>query len=167
MSDDTYLASVEQAARNGRANQSEIIFNRSSKHATTLISCLLSEAKESIQIWSGNLNADVYDSAPVIEALIGALNGGVTVSVILDGRDSFLSKKSSSFLGLLSAKKMTVKDISPYTGDNKSHFVVIDKVKYRFEPDWQEYEAFANFYDPIIGEALSNRFARTFLATAG
>jgi hypothetical protein len=166
MNDDPYLASVEKAARNGRANKPEIIFNRSSKHATTLVSCLLSEAENSVQIWSGNLNSDVYDAPIVIEALLTALSNGVTVDVLLDGRASILSKKSVVFLEILSLTNMSVKDMSPYKGNHQSHFIVVDKAKYRFEPDWREYEAFANFYDPTIGALLESRFAQAFAASS-
>jgi hypothetical protein len=168
MSDDLYLQQVRGAALRAKSGKSEVIFNRSREHAAMLISELIGSATSEVSILAGCLDKDVYESKSVIDAAKEAINANnVTFRVLLDGRMSSAdAKRAEVFVELLKDRldtKSEETDVvrllpkSEYKNFD-SHFIVVDNHAYRFEPNWQKTEAFANFYDVETGDSLNKWF---------
>lgn len=165
---DLYRQEVVDAALKARSGKSEVIFNRSSAHASVLIAELINHAEKEVSILTGRLDPKVFDTPEVLSSLEKfSRQAGAKVNVILDGRDSvsgqivadpveskFISKVTTSSAESRIVHNLPEEVIKKY----RCHFLVVDKRAYRFEPDWRDTEAIGSFLDNAFGTKLNDFF---------
>jgi hypothetical protein len=144
-----------------------IILNRTPEHTAVIIAALLNHAKTRVNILSKQLSEDVYLNRDVINAAVGFLRDHpeAKLSILAENpvpnNHQFLAELPKEFRDRVSLKVLPKEVQAGHT----FNFTVADGHSFRFEKDRDSREAFAQFGEDAIGNALDSIFAQ--LATAG
>ena len=179
MADETYVEAVRSAAIKAGLGKSEVIFNRSPEHAGILIASLISTSQSKVDILSGCLSSEVYAYSRVIEeARSASSRGNLTIRIALDGRDGDRillvdelrsQLHNSAFINAFRADTVSldVRYVPTEASEQyKNHFVVVDGTAFRYERNFRNTEAFANFNDKKNANELLRRFEVIFSTCA-
>ncbi len=105
-------------------NDCEVFLNRSEWHAAIILRKFIESAKDSIRIFCGHLNKNVYGD--LLPCFVAAINRGVKVQVLTASPD-VCAKDVAEGLRKLDAFQ-TLHDC-----DDVPHFAVVDGIRYRLE----------------------------------
>lgn len=111
-------------------NDCEVFLNRSEWHAAIILRKFIESAKETINIFCGHLNKNVYgDLLPCFQA---AAKRGVRVRVITASPDVCAQNVAEGLRKLEAFRNLSEED------DTIPHFAIVDGCRYRLETDEEE-----------------------------
>jgi hypothetical protein len=141
-------------------NSGESFTNNQPAHARVIFETFFCRATQEVDIFCRNLAADVFDSVRLCENLIGAVKRGVKVRVFTQENPA-----PSSFVDtlqeLIAAKPELVelkKGNSNSLNSLGFNFAVMDGKAYRFEPNKDDFVAFASMNNPSVCKSLLSVF---------
>jgi len=165
---DDYRKMVKKLAD---AKSSQLIPNGGTDHAEVLIENIFSHANDIVRIFSGELNARVYGSAPVLAKAKAFLKSGTGKKIKILIQEMNISNSNKDYLIAHDLIK-TCKEVNPdaceikfASGDDKeigSHFVIMDNQGYRLEPDRKKPTGVGCFNDKGRATALSVFYDKMF-----
>lgn len=142
----------------------ELIPNGGIEHAEVLVNNLFKCAKDTVRVFTGSLNQNVYATASVLDNARKFLSEPHRHLEILIQNEGDVSE-SNQLITLCNDNKLsqcTIKYVSTEDTSVSSHFVVADDFAYRLEPDRARYSAVACFNDKSTSSKLSNFFEVMF-----
>jgi hypothetical protein len=151
---------IERVMRAAAERKGEPVFNGSIDHARVIVTAMFKHARESVDIFSCDLNARVYGPDPVLdEAEFFLANKDHKVRILLekvpdnaDQQHPFFKR----FFGYTNIETRVLhKDMSRRID---FHLMVADRDSYRFEQDKKNVAAIASWGDPKGGENLKKIF---------
>ena len=158
-----YTKRVERVARERKG---EPVANGSIEHARIVIEHLFLNAKNTVSIFSGKLNPEVYGVDSVVKASETFLKGSDRkLEIILEHGD--ISEDSQHLLSKWSGfSQFKKKVLSPELCEKVGyHLIVVDDDCYRFEHDKTKSAAVAAWGDKDGARHLSNIFGLLWAAT--
>lgn len=139
---------IEELKKLDKEGSNELISNSSEERATELITQLLANAKNNVNIVSAKLS--LYNNPSVIEALKTALANKVTVNLLLDNYpDSGIDKKNN-FLKICQQSKNCIVETMP--NQLNAHIITRDGVAFRYSEIDGFGTAVGSFNYPIIAK---------------
>ncbi len=139
---------IEELKKLDKEGSNELISNSSEERATELITQLLANAKNNVNIVSAKLS--LYSNPSVIEALKTALANKVTVNLLLDNYpDSGIDKKNN-FLKICQQSKNCIVETMP--NQLNAHIITRDGVAFRYSEIDGFGTAVGSFNYPIIAK---------------
>lgn len=159
---------VERVTRAATERKGEPIFNGSVDHARVIAATMFKNAKSSVAIFAGDLDARVYGPDDVLdEAEFFLSRSENSVRVILEEADTHLLLKHPFFKRFsghhnLIVKQLDkdIKDVVPF------HLMVADNDCYRFEQDKSKVAAVASWGDVEGGTNLLSIFDSLWSASS-
>lgn len=144
------------------------IYNSDPKHASYLLTTLLSRAKSEVCIYTGGLSETVFADQSLINKAIEFLKGNVSHKIRIvfqekNNQDKLLGNAfvkaiiSEGSLGSL-IDRLELWQASEYCYDIKNHFTVMDRKAFRYETDHGKKTAVANFGDKDSAKTLFDMF---------
>ncbi len=160
-----------------------IISNGKPEHAVFLIHRFLSNAKESVRLFSGRLSrayggVEVYGDAHVADAAAAALKSGVAVRIVLeeemDAEDGDPEnhplvrlargmEEAGTLAGSLEIHRAS-EPAREFLSDFPYHWMTMDGSAYRLETETDKATAHVNFGDPDMVSSLSEIFDNVLLS---
>lgn len=154
-----YMTLVENANKN---NEDFFIDNSTFEHAKFLTYTLISRAKKTIKIFTGDLSEIYYNNSVIVSLIEDKLKKGVQIDIAIENKTKTnkilsLKKKYSKLINIYPAKKNT----------STNHFLLVDENSFRIEfphdkkdttLDNFNVHAKANFYNRAIGRHIEKVF---------
>lgn len=171
------IKEYQEAVRYFSDNQENFEFtNKGVHHAASVVSNLIRTTKNELLIYSGNMNKDVANDTHLVKMLNTFLESGKTLRVVLDTMPTDEEKSHSLKQIIASVKnpkrnvilkvdteKVFYNGIKDLFKDGEAHhFMVADRMAYRFEIDAIQYKAICNFNDEKIAGNLTSAFNSLF-----
>ena len=156
-----YKKLVEEAANK---QSKEFILNEDVIHAQVVIENLFLNAKKNINIFSGELNPEVYSSSGVVNNIKRFLEKKANrISILLqNGNNSKLEDNAFVKLCRGFEQKCQIKMVNEKDKNRKNHFITVDGQAYRFEPDNKKPKAIACFNDKKFSMEIDKQFKILF-----
>jgi hypothetical protein len=135
--------------------------NGTIEHATMLIEAMLRNAKSSVRILTGELNARLYGTEQIILAARQFLSDfDRKLEIVVEGKPE--DKEiilNPLIVAIKSSPNLKIWRLKPERRDQlKSHFALMDDDSYRYEPDKEEPSAIAAFGDKTFTKQLDKIF---------
>ena len=156
-----YRANVEALADR---RMGEPMYNDSIEHAVIILQNILSHARSSVKILTGELNKDAYARRAILEeAKRFVENDSHTLQILFENEtlDSNEMRYQHPFLQAIAGNERVQLRHVPRNLQTTYdfHFVLMDNDSYRFEPDKEKFGAVAAFGDKNGGENLERLFS--------
>jgi len=145
------------------AGATDIVPNSKSEHAADLISVFFQKASSRVQIFCKNLAPTVYDSDELLFNAISAANRRVKIEVItqegIPDNSKFCKelesagKEPSALVNFINRTSLPAS-----MNELEFNFIIADDHAYRFEPDRNNFSAFACANDKEKVKILSSIF---------
>lgn len=171
------IKDYQEAVKYFSDNQENFEFtNKGIHHATSVVSNLIRTTKNELLIYSGSLNKDVASDSHLVKMLNIFLESGKALRVVLDHMPSD-EEKSEALKQIIASMKNSKRDVilkvdsdqvfsngikDLFKDGEAHHFMVADKMAYRFEIDAIQYKAICNFNDEKIAADLTSAFYTLF-----
>ena len=170
------LAEYQKAIELANSSKNNHVFPISTpEHASIILSTIFEHSKEEVNILAGNLSGTVSNSKTYLDALDSYLKSGKTLRVLLTDMPNINSlayqliekhsKLPDAKIELRIATEVAKYNIAESFDNKYVHFVVGDDSRFRLETDSTNYQAFANFNDPVYARKLNEIFDRTFASS--
>lgn len=161
---DNYRKHVKKLADE---SSSELIANGGTEHAEVLIENIFEHAGNAVRVFSGELNARVYGSSGIVENAKEFLQSGADhkLSILIQNKEVLSSLEKHDLIKMcieLNTDMCEIRVVNEADKDVGHHFVVMDEVGYRFEPDREKPTAVACFYDVDNAKLLVSSFDNMF-----
>lgn len=143
----------------------ELVSNGLIDHAKVLIGALLSHAESEIRIFSCCLKNEIYNDESVLKGLYTLLSKDQTSIKILLQDPRKLSFSNNEFVNILTQwpERYQLKEVTHKADKGLvEHFVIMDKVGYRYCPDKDQTRAVASFNRPGTASNLAKQFEVLF-----
>ena len=155
-----YRANVEALADR---RMGEPVYNDSIEHAAIILQNILSHARSSVKILTGELNRDAYARRAIVEeAKRFVEDGSHTLQILFENEklDPNEMEYQHPFLQAIADNDRVQLRHVPRNlqATYDFHFVLMDSDGYRFEPDKAKFGAVAAFGDRTGGENLEKLF---------
>lgn len=159
-----YRKLVKKLADEG---SSELIANGGTEHAEVLIENIFAHAGDAVRIFSGELNARVYGSSGIVENAKEFLQSGTNhkLDILIQSKDIVSSLEKHDLIKMcleLNTKMCELRLVGETDEDVGHHFVVMDEIGYRFEPDREKPTAVGCFHDEVNAKLLARSFDSMF-----
>lgn len=171
--DDIYINLLEeyyQSIRFLSENSLSLEFNnKDANHGVLVMSTLFQQAENEIRIFAGDFKGDICDNDYYIKSLFEAIERGVKLDIVFENNPN---KSSKCYQELLKQKQNKQNKVNIFQLNEKYkkelvdkvgqllHFTVIDKNKFRYETDKNEYKAYCNFDDKDNSEILISNYEK-------
>lgn len=161
---ENYRKLVKRLADEGSG---EFIPNGGTEHAEVLIENIFIHAKNIVRVFSGELNARVYGVPNIVDsakAFLQESSDNKLQILIQDYSEDDLSKYVHHDLIKMCHEDLDddaaceIKSVNEMDTDVSSHFVIMDEIGYRFEPDREKPTAMGCFNDPESAKKLNKSF---------
>lgn len=162
MIDWVYIAYITKLAKEKR---NEEFYNSNSEHAKIVLSAILENASQEVNVCCANLCSDVTNSHEYLTALKAFFEKGGVMNILLFAYNELGLIRSEIYkLFLLYSRQVIIKYTSRrITYENKEvHFTVADGIAFRFETDIKNKKARGNFNNPSEGKVLNEVFWDNF-----
>lgn len=150
---------IERVARAAAEKNGEPVFNGSIDHARVIAEAMFKNAQNTVDIFSGQMNARVYGPDKVVdeaEQFLAVPSRRMRV-IVEDG--NVVSIQHPLFARLQHANNLEIRLLSPEVSRViKFHLMVADGDCYRFESDKEKVAAIAAWGDDKGGKNLQNIF---------
>jgi len=161
---DKYRKHVKKLAD---AGSSELIANGGTEHAEVLIENIFAHANNKVRVFTGKLNARVYGSSNIVENAREFLqsDSGHKLQILVQDEEVLSTLKTHELIKMcfkLNADMCEIRSVGIEDRDVDHHFVVMDEIGYRFEPDRSKPTAVACFHDAEHAELLVKSFDEMF-----
>ena len=144
---------------------SDIISNGSLVHAKILIGAFFLCAHDTIKIFSSKLIADIYEDEEVLKNAELFLAKNKKIEILLqdiDEQNNSIDKHKFIKINNNLPRQCEIKTVSQKDKKITSHFVLMDKVGFRFCPNKTEPRAIASFNQPEVAENLIEQFDKLY-----
>lgn len=161
------VAYDEMVARLAAEKSTEMISNGCTSHAAVLIKHLFKSARQSVKIFSGNLDNCVYGQYEILTAAQQLLERGGHINIVVQQSPHLSPHSQPSLVDYLCSFDVSHPGNQQWSlaiGDAelqtiRNHFVVADDVAYRYETDVNTHEAMACFNDEVLSKDLALLFS--------
>ncbi|MES9884049.1 MAG: hypothetical protein ABW185_24650 [Sedimenticola sp.] len=145
----------------------ELIPNGGTDHAEILIENIFSHAHDTVRVFTGTLNARVYGSDGVVEKAAEFLlsNKNSKLEILLQDIDDIESLRGHPLInacGKIDEDRCVFKSANEKEKSASSHFVTMDNLGYRVEPDKSKPAGIGCFNDPKLAVVLNDYFDTMF-----
>ena len=165
---DDYRRHVKELADR---SSKDLIPNGGIDHAAVLIENLFSHAISAVRVFTGDLNARVYASEPIVSNAKEFLQSGVgkKIKILVQNPDVArnLNHELLRMCASVGPDLCEVKIANETDQELKSHFVIMDEKGYRFEPDREKPTAIGCFNDKSTAKRLCDAFDAMFARGEG
>ena len=162
-----YRKLVKRLADEG---SSDLIPNGGTEHAEVLIENIFLHARDVVRVFSGELNARVYGASNIVENAKEFMQSGSgkKLQILIQdySYDDHLRYEKHDLIHMcyekLGSDACEIKAVDDIDKVVDSHFVVMDDIGYRFEPDRKKPAAIGCFNDPEMAQELIVAFDKMF-----
>lgn len=162
---ETYREYVNKCADN---RYDDIIPNSNLDHAKILIATFFSHSENIIRIFSSRLHADIYEYNELVKNVHHFLQNDESrkIEILLQEIDEANMNKLDSHHFIEICKEFPqqceLRRVAEIDKNIATHFVIMDKIGFRFCPDREGTSAFASFNQPKAATNLVNQFKLLF-----
>lgn len=149
-------------------SSSTLVPNGGTEHAEVLIENIFSHADNAVRIFTGELNKQVYGADDIVNYADYFLrkSSANKLMILIQNYDDELKFTDHELIKMceehVQSGACEIKAVSDVDKDVTSHFVIMDEIGYRFEPDRKKPTAVGCFNDVDGAKDLIDGFDRMF-----
>lgn len=147
----------------------EPVYNSSLEHTAIVLQSMLSRARQSVKLLTGDLNRDAYGRRTVVEQIRHFVEDkSHSVKILYEDRTLGDGEAQETHPFLQAVKNKSHVELRHVPRGLQSrydfHFMLVDGDSYRFEPDKDKFGAVAAFGDEDGGKNLDGIFSTLWAA---
>lgn len=143
------------------AAAAQLITHRGESECLAGILAVLDHPLRHVRIYSQLLDHTLFDRAEVAQALSSFVRAGppANLKILIDTSNLVVSRGHRLLdLARRLASKIEIRVVPPDLQEARQSYVLADERAYFLLPDYQEYQAFSNQYDPVQSQQLAEGF---------
>jgi hypothetical protein len=162
---DEYRVYINRLAE---SNSDSVYLNSGKDHAVIVLTTIFNKAKKYVHLFAGDLNGGISSKTEYATALLGFLEKGGELQLLLSSFDTNKEPELFNTLRVAKSKNLNVsvkqtneRLLNEDTG-TELHFAVADDKMYRAEHDTENFLAVGSFKDENFSQILNAHFKELF-----